>query len=210
MEPYVTVPQSETWHSLGMPTDEIRRYVGRLHQLVQHVSASATARHGSSPEEAPTAQELLRCEQDQKIQREKQFQEHRQKYKRQCCRLVTRPGGLPQVLEAILPEQPPAVYATFQQYVYHAVVEAYFFCKQEQKCAAGHLEEVYRRCPDLQLPDPVRTLVLATHPRLGAGSPAQSLPPEVLRHIDSFLPTQRHLLRTVAVAANFGFTLYTD
>lgn len=114
------------------------------------------------------------------------------------------------VLEEILPNQPPAVYATFQQYVYHAVIEAYIFCKQEQKCAAGHLEEVYQRCPDLRRPDPMRTLMLATHPRLGAGSLAQSLPPEVLRHIDSFLPTQRQLLRAMAVAANVGFMLYTD
>lgn len=141
------------------------------------------------------------------------FQAHCRQSREQCRQMLHREGGLPspaKLLEQLLPGKPPALYATFQNTVYHPVAEAYFFRKHQQKCAAGHLGEVYRRCPDLRQPCPVRTLALATHPRLGAASPARCLPPEVLRHVDSFLPTPSELLRSVAVAASLGFLLYTD
>jgi len=136
------------------------------------------------------------------------FQEHRDRSMETCRQMLHAGGGV--TLSRILPGLRPTVYATFREIVNDEVAKVYFFGDHASKCAAAHLRNVHRRCPDLQRPDPVRTLVLATHTRLGACSTARRLPTDVLQHIDSFLPTQRDLLQTIAVAANLAFWMYTE
>ena len=136
------------------------------------------------------------------------FREHRDRSKERCRQVLHAGGGV--TLCRILPGLRPAVYDTFREIVNYEVAKVYFFGDHANKCATAHLRNVHRRCPDLQRPDPVRTLVMATHPRLGAFSPARRLPADVFQHIDSFLPTQRDLIQTIAVAANLAFWMYTD
>ena len=132
------------------------------------------------------------------------FAEHRERYKERCRQHV-RCGGNLRNLRNLLPGVPPAVHTTFKRCVYPGIANVYFASDLASNNATVHLRNVYRQCPDLCHPDPVCTLVLATHARLGKSSPARHLSSDILRHVHSFLPTRSWLLQMMAIAANLSF-----
>ena len=139
------------------------------------------------------------------------FKKYRLLYRHRCHRVYMREGVRAELYKVLDGDE--VAISIYHSIVYPAIAAPYAFCDHASKSFVRQYQYLRRWYPELcNRSQPIHTLIMAQHTRLGASAAIRVLPRELYVRVHEFSRTisHNHLLRAMAFAANIAFQWHSD